>query len=913
MDIPTIGTIAAYFEGYHGRQQLQMIFSNTRKGFNALQIAALVAVFCVLMFGTWYVACKLNQLNEKALFNHTSTNITRSVDVGIEQARALIASVTALHSSLRNSDSAEISVFLDRLRLQNSFITSIGRFEKDIDNARYPLSHISPAPPISELQVGYDLASIVSLEKLITNSFENNTVSSDRLPTLWPTKGSLLLFSPSFSDQPNGSLLPKGDEIEASADGGYLMALDLAELLSSSPDVASGKTGYRIHLLNELGEQTIVEHELASTDSGFFTLLNQDASSNRKWQLGSSVINVELNTNIGVSPTLKIILGATSLMGTLFFLMFTSMLYERKIAKFERSKNLKSINAEREKAAKTLSAISDSVITLSMQKNILHMNLAAERLLNAQLGDVENYPIQNFFSFTSIDINETHYNIALQLDKLEVGEEQEVDLQISNKGQDGRTIKVSISHTLDSENNAIGYIIVLRDVTNERALTSELEYLANHDSLTGCANRYYFESRLDELLQDIKISRRRHAMCYMDLDQFKVINDTCGHSAGDKLLCELTGHLQRIVRKGDLLARLGGDEFGLIIVDADADDAQQIAEKVYDFFQSYIFQYEDNAFPIRASIGFVQINEHSGLISEIFSAADIALYSAKDGGRNTLSYYSESNESMTNRHQEMSWLPRLNHALQHDRFQLLVQAIAPIGKQQQPAQPAHFEFLLRMLDDDNKEITPYFFIKAAERYELMVQIDRWVLENAMRIISDLPATLTNNCSFSINLSGQSVADPGLQLFIKRKMNEFNIAPQQLWFELTETAAIKQFAVAKEFMENMRKMGCKVALDDFGSGLSSFGYLKNLPIDVLKIDGQFVKDLATNAIDQEMVRSFDNIGKAMGITTVAEFVESAEIVEVLQAIGVDYAQGYYIGKPCKIEDALNSIDDWKSVA
>lgn len=887
-----------------------MIFSNTRKRFNGLQIVALLLIFSALMFGSWYTAYKLNHSNQKALFNHTSTNITRSIDVGIEQARALLASVTALHSSVRRSDSAEISVFLDRLRRQNSFITSIGRFEKNANNAQYPLSHISPAPPIADLQIGFDLASIDSLNQLITNSIENGTVSSDKLPSLWPTQGSLLLFSPSYPDNLSSSIPRNNDNGEANADGGYLMALDLAKLLSGSTDNYQSKTKSRIHLLNELGKQTIFENELEPIDRGFLAFLNTTVSSERKWQLGSSVITVELIANIGISPTLKMVLLTVSLIGSLFFLLFVSVLYENKIAKFERSSNIQSLNAEREKAAKTLSAISDSVITLNMQKNILHMNPAAERLLNATLSDVENYPIQNFFSFTSIDLNENHYNIALQLDKLEEGDEHEVDLNISNKGEDGKTIKLSISHTLDSNNKPIGYIIVLRDVTNERALTNELEYLANHDSLTGCANRYYFESRLEDLLQDIKISKRRHAMCYMDLDQFKVINDTCGHSAGDKLLCELTVHLQRIVRKGDLLARLGGDEFGLIIVDADAEDAEQIAQKVFDFFQSYIFQHEDSAFPIRASIGFVEINEHSGKISEIFSAADIALYSAKDGGRNTLSYYSNTNESMTSRHQEMSWLPRLNHALQHDRFRLLVQPIVPVNNQQQPA---HFEFLLRMLDEDDSEIAPYYFIKAAERYELMVQIDRWVLENAMRIISNLPQASIMDCSFSINLSGQSVADPGLQLFIKRKLKEFNIAPKQLWFELTETAAIKQFAVAKEFMEDMRRIGCKIALDDFGSGLSSFGYLKNLPIDILKIDGQFVKELATNAIDQEMVRSFDNIGKAMGITTVAEFVESAEIVEVLQAIGVDYAQGHYIGRPCSIEDALNSTDGWKSVA
>lgn len=885
-----------------------MIFTNTKKGFNGAQIALLVIVFCLLMSGTWYVAYKLNHINERARFSQANNDVTRSVDVGIEQARALLASVTALHNSMRSSESPEVPIYLDQLRRQNNFITSIGRFEKI--NDQYPLTHINPAPPLSTLQIGFDLASITSLAELIASSFQSEEFSADQLPTLWPTTGSLLLFSPSYSSTLS---ISNADEREKLADGGYLMALDLAGLLNNATEITNGNASYEIHLSNEQGNQTIAENLPEVELTGLISRLTRTASSSRAWPLGSSVITVELTKRIGISPTLKTIIAATTLLGSLFFLMFVSILYERKLAKFERVQSLHDLNAEKEKATKTLNAISDSVITLNMQKNILHMNPAAERLLNAKLNEVENYPIQNFFSFTSIDLNETHYNIVLQLDKLRDGEEHEVDLHLTSEDEDERTIKVAISHTLDTDNNIIGYIIVLRDVTNERALTNELEYQANHDSLTGCSNRFYFETRLEELLQDIKISKRRHAMCYMDLDQFKVINDTCGHSAGDKLLCELTTHLQNIVRKGDLLARLGGDEFGLIIVDANAEDAEQIAQKVYEFFQSYVFQYEDNAFPIRASIGFVQINEHSGQISEIFAAADFALYAAKDGGRNSLSYYSPTDESMNSRHQEMSWLPRLNNALQHDRFRLLVQAVAPIGNQSNASQPLHFEFLLRMLDDDDNEITPYLFIQAAERYELMTQIDRWVINNAMKTINELPTPTAQNCTFSINLSGQSVADPGLQLFIKRKMKEHNIAAEQIWYELTETAAIKQFAVAKEFMEDMRKMGSKVALDDFGSGLSSFGYLKNLPIDILKIDGQFVKELATNKIDQEMVRSFNNIGKAMGITTVAEFVESAEILEVLQNIGVDYAQGYYIGKPCAIEDALNSSNEWKSVA
>jgi len=931
-----------------------MPFNSNKQNFTIPEVLALLAMYLVLLLGTWFVIYKVNQQLERSAFDESAAEIVRDVDTGIQQAKALLSAATALHYAHDDDANAHNHQgFFDRLRSLNDQITSIGKFERvehenradyelemqqhgsegyaiktavdelvteDGDSASfrfqpaeiagnyYPISQIDSKYDGAKQFIGVDLGAANQLQQSISDAVSSANLVAAGQPLYWPSSNNLILIKPTYQDSPS-PLIPGDREIQAN--GGYWMTIKLPGYVEN--EEVSQDLGYRFQFANNAKWTTLAQRNHPKDDSGFFSFLKNDAETIEVWSIGESTLVLKLTCQLGIQDNLKFAGVLGSLLGTLFFLMLVSILFEKKTAAFEQNQGKKTLYAEREKAAKTLNAISDSVITLDQDMNIVHLNPAAETLLHAKLHDVENYPIRNFFNFTSLAIDDEGFDIGYKLEQLLEGDENEFDLKINSSDEEERIIEVSASRTLNEQNNAIGFIIVLRDVSQERKLTSALEYQANHDALTGCANRYYFESRLNELLQDARISKRKHAMCYMDLDQFKVVNDTSGHIAGDKLLCELTDHLKNIVRQGDLLARLGGDEFGLIIVDADVDNAQQIAEKVYDFFQTYVFTHEDNAFAIRASMGFVEINENSGQLSDIFAAADIACYAAKDSGRNNLSYYSEANESMTSRHQEMSWLPRLNYALQHDKFRLLVQAVEPIASVPVPSQHMHFEFLLRLIDEHGKEVTPFAFIQAAERYDLMAQIDRWVINESMKQIQQHSAAIGSNCTFSINLSGQSVADPSLLGFIKRKIKAHNINPKQLWFELTETAAIKQFANARDFMNDMREMGAKVALDDFGSGLSSFGYLKNLPIDVLKIDGQFVKDLADNPIDQEMVRSFNNIGKAMGIITVAEFVSSEEIVKVLRDIGVDYAQGFHIGKPVTLADAIQSNDGWKRVA
>ncbi len=428
-----------------------------------------------------------------------------------------------------------------------------------------------------------------------------------------------------------------------------------------------------------------------------------------------------------------------------------------------------------------------------------------------------------------------------------------------------------------------------------------LEHQANHDALTGCTNRFHFEQRLEDLVQSKRASDARHALLYMDLDQFKVVNDTAGHSAGDRLLVELTQNLQKACRKEDTLSRIGGDEFGLIMSDVSAEEALSVTHKIYELFQSLVFTDSGKAFPVRASLGLVHFDEVSDSVADVLAAADMACYAAKELGRNELFVYSADDETIAKRSNELNWLPHLKKALDQDLFRLHAQPLADV----KTGRISHFEFLLRLTDDEGRETSPWRIIQAAERYGLMKDIDRWIISRAMSMIAPLDGA-SADMKFAINLSGQSAADAGLIDFIKQEFLTHKVDPARLCFEITETAAITHFSTAVELANSIRELGSRMALDDFGSGLSSFGYLKNLPVDMLKIDGQFIKEIASNDVDRAMVKAINDVAVSMQLTTVAEFVEDEDILSVLQEIGIDLAQGYFIGKPLPLDAALEHV-------
>jgi diguanylate cyclase (GGDEF)-like protein/PAS domain S-box-containing protein len=460
-------------------------------------------------------------------------------------------------------------------------------------------------------------------------------------------------------------------------------------------------------------------------------------------------------------------------------------------------------------------------------------------------------------------------------------------------------VEYSVSPVFD-EGRPAGAVLVFRDVGEKRKLTQQLEHQALHDPLTGLLNRRGFEARLATLLQSARSQNREHALCYVDLDHFKLINDTCGHVAGDDLLRRLPELLQPRVRRTDTIARIGGDEFALLLEDCSLEQAARIAGAVRDTVRDYRFHWQYRSFAVGASIGVVGITAASQGLVAVLGAADAACYVAKDHGPNQVHVSYPHDLAIVRRRGEMRWVARLKTALEENLFRLHYMSIAPLAG----GEPRHHELLLRLADTRGELILPGTFLPAAERYQLMPQIDAWVVARAADFLGQAlarqPALAQHR--FGVNLSGDSLRDPPRLLeHVRDSLARHGVPPSMLYFEFTETAAIANLGAAVEFMRGLRAMGCQLALDDFGSGMSSFSYLKQLPVDFLKVDGSFIKDVCKNPVDQAIVRAVLAVGLQMGIPIVAEYVESDAIREWLAGVGVQFGQGYAFGRPAALEE------------
>ena len=440
----------------------------------------------------------------------------------------------------------------------------------------------------------------------------------------------------------------------------------------------------------------------------------------------------------------------------------------------------------------------------------------------------------------------------------------------------------------------LNVLVTCEDISETRLLSEQLEHQAKHDALTGLINRTEFERRLRRIINS-ESSGEDHSLCYLDLDQFKVINDTCGHIAGDELIRQVSDLLADIVRKRDTLARLGGDEFAILMEHCAIDQATRVARDLLKAVEAFRFVWEGKRFNLGVSIGVVPIDVGQGSVNDILSIADAACYAAKDAGRNRMHVYQADDDELSRRRGEMQWVSRINSALEEDTLCLAAQEIQYLGRKG-GRRGKHYELLLRMRGANGDIIPPGAFLPAAERYNLSVRIDRWVVNTIFRWLSANPAELEALETCSINLSGHTLGDAA---FLKMLMQEFTasgVPAGKICFEITETAAVANLREAIQFIQELKEIGCLFSLDDFGTGLSSFNYLKNLPVDFLKIDGSFVREIHKNPVDFTMVRSINDLGKVMGKQTIAEFVENEEILAILTDLGVDYAQGYAIGKP-----------------
>jgi diguanylate cyclase (GGDEF)-like protein/PAS domain S-box-containing protein len=482
------------------------------------------------------------------------------------------------------------------------------------------------------------------------------------------------------------------------------------------------------------------------------------------------------------------------------------------------------------------------------------------------------------------------------------------EYRIITSSGDTRHVYAKSERVFDNDGILFGAFGTLQDITERKSNEDKLKYEGTHDALTGLINRSEFERRTNCLLSSIQKDRTEHALCFLDLDQFKIINDTCGHIAGDDLLRQLGGILQSVVGDSATLARLGGDEFGLLIENSTIDQSQGLAELILIATREFQFLWDKQVFRIGLSIGLVAITDGFQEITKLLQQADAACYMAKELGRDQIHVYHPGNAEMALRKSEVQWVAQINQAFDDERFCLYAQPIKGISGNHE----MHYEVLLRLLNEKGEIIPPGSFLPAAERYNLIEKLDRWVVNNTFELMAGNSEFFNNIHFISINLSGKSVTNPKFLEYILSELNRTKIKSGQICFEVTETVAISNLDSASTFLSILKTIGFSFALDDFGSGLSSFGYLKTLPVDYLKIDGMFVKDIINDPIDRAMVESINNIGHIMGMKTIAEFVENDEIRAVLDDIGVDYVQGYGIGKPEPFNEVISQFDRFKTI-
>jgi diguanylate cyclase (GGDEF)-like protein/PAS domain S-box-containing protein len=583
--------------------------------------------------------------------------------------------------------------------------------------------------------------------------------------------------------------------------------------------------------------------------------------------------------------------------------------YEGTLADISKRKAVElQLSAEKEKAQVTLQSIGDAVLTADSDGRVEYLNPVAEQLTGWTTVEAAGRPVAEVFQVvnetTRVPVDSPILRCLREGRTVELAE----PTVLVNRRLQEIAIQDSAAPIHDRSGNLIGAVMVFHDVSQERRLQRALAYQATHDQLTGLINRREFENRLAEALQAARLDDGlSHVLMYLDLDQFKVVNDTCGHEAGDRLLKQVTSVVQTRIRTTDILARLGGDEFGVLLRDCTLDTASRIAEGLRQAIRDFRFVWQDRIMRIGVSIGLAEINGKADTLATVMSAADVACYSAKDSGRNRVQTYEQGRAP--ERHREMQWVSRINRACEEDQLVLHAQAIVPIRRGVDKIR--QFELLLRMREESGRLVQPSEFIPAAERFNLMPAIDRWVVRQACTRLAHRRGRPDGRepYTLSINLSGTTLNDEQFLEFVIAEMESADVTPGALCFELTEAAAMTSLAAATHFIAELRSRGCRFALDDFGSGLSSFIVLKSLPVDFLKIDGQFMHNVARDRIDRSMVEAIAQIGETMGIRTIAERVDSAEVLARLADIGIQYAQGHYIGAPQPVDilDALLDTD------
>jgi diguanylate cyclase (GGDEF)-like protein/PAS domain S-box-containing protein len=557
-----------------------------------------------------------------------------------------------------------------------------------------------------------------------------------------------------------------------------------------------------------------------------------------------------------------------------------------------------SLSRSKRQAQYTLESISEGVITTDDEGRIDYLNRAAESMTGANREDSAGKTISDLF--TLVDeadrraLGDPVERCLAMRRRVNMGRRA---LLVSRNGEIEHSIEITASPIRGPGNSLSGTVVVFHDVSEIRGLTRQMSYQATHDALTGLVNRREFERRLQEAMDSALAEEATHILCYMDLDRFKAVNDSCGHLAGDNMLREVAALIKRQVRDSDFVGRLGGDEFGTLLVGCPLDKARQISADICNAVADYRFVWKDKIFNIGISVGLVEVNHSSGNLQDIMSAADSACYVAKQRGRGQVHVYSARDEAIARERGDIQWLRQLQDALHEGRFELAMQPIIATSGGDETGPSA--EVLIRLPDEHGRYANTAEFLRPAERYQLMPQIDRWVVNATLSAINSGEIKLAGKRSCAINISGQSLGDESFLEFIVEALDHSGVSPNNVCFEVNEGAVTSNLQHAQRFIEVLHGIGCEFALDDFGSGLGAFSNLKSLPVDYLKIDGSYTRDLSTDQINQEMVAAMIKLARTMEFRVVAEQVEQQEDFDWLREVGVDFVQGNFIDPPAAL--------------
>lgn len=582
--------------------------------------------------------------------------------------------------------------------------------------------------------------------------------------------------------------------------------------------------------------------------------------------------------------------------------MTLTHMQQQEIIASEREQNRR----EKERAQTTLESIGDAVITTDDHGRIEYANPVASRLLGEPAAHLTERPLEEAIRLEDETSGELMSTRLGSSGPMLPDASHHADMRLRTANDQTRPVQLSFTPILNRAGDSQASVLVMRDISELREVMRRLDYQARHDALTGLLNRPAFEACLEDQLRSARTHQTRHTLCYLDLDQFKIINDTRGHTAGDELLRQIAALLLHLVPERDIVARLGGDEFGILMVDRDIEEGRTLAAEIGRALASFRFYWDESTFSLSASLGLVEVSEASESTRLILQQADAACYVVKDTGRNQVRVFRAEDEDLRDRVGELHWVSSIPDAIEQGRFELWGQPVRTLADDTD----AYLEVLLRLRDSDGRLVRPDTFIPAAERYDLMGQVDRWVVSRTLAYMKQLQdAGCRALPVMGINISGSSLNNDAFLAFLQESVSKSGLPGDRLCFEITETAAVRHLQRTARLMTEMRRTGCRFALDDFGSGLSSFSYLKHLPVDYLKIDGDFVRDINTDPVDLAMVRAIHEVGQILGLTTIAEHVEDDAIRARLAEVGVTHGQGYGLARPEPLvgPDAIRQVN------